>query len=308
MKIKKPKFWDLKKPNLTAFLLLPLTIPYSLYNLFRKRGKTNFSKIKTICVGNIYLGGTGKTPLSVKISELLNKENLKSTIIKKYYIDQIDEQELIEKKTNLICQRNRINCLNEAIIKNFKYAIFDDGLQDDSINYDIKICCFSSKHWIGNSFLIPAGPLREKIKSIKNFDIVFLNFAKSDNHQIKKKILEINKGIKIFESNYKPMNLNEFNLSISYVAISAIGNPENFENTLKDNHFKLIKHFSFPDHYNFKEIELNNIKKFAKENNAKIVTTEKDYLRINKKNRENIDLLKMEITINNEDKLLKLII
>ena len=70
-----------------------------------------FPNIKTICVGNIYIGGTGKTPLSIKISKLLNEKNFKTTVAKKFYNEQKDEQLLIKNKTNLISKRNRKDCL-----------------------------------------------------------------------------------------------------------------------------------------------------------------------------------------------------
>ena len=141
--IKKPKFWDKKKPNFFAYFLLPISKIVSLLIKLKKKENLRFPNIKIICVGNIYIGGTGKTPLSIKISQLLNKNNLNSTVVKKFYKEQKDEQLLISKKTNLISKKNRKECIDNAINKGFKCAIFDDGLQDYSIRYDLKICCFS---------------------------------------------------------------------------------------------------------------------------------------------------------------------
>ena len=63
MNFRKPLFWDLKKPNFFSYLLVPLTIPLIINNfLFNFKKKNKFSKIKSVCVGNIYIGGTGKTP------------------------------------------------------------------------------------------------------------------------------------------------------------------------------------------------------------------------------------------------------
>ena len=176
MKLNKPNFWDYKKPNFLAYILLPLTFPILIRNFFAKSfSKNKFHKIKTVCVGNIYLGGTGKTPLSIKINNLLKAQGLKSTVVKKFYNDQSDEQTLIKNYTNLICKKNRLDALNDAINQKFEFAIFDDGLQEKSINYDLKIVCFTNSQWKGNGFIIPAGPLREKIESLKNFDIIFIN-------------------------------------------------------------------------------------------------------------------------------------
>ena len=76
MNLKKPKFWDYKSPNIFAYLLLPLALLIQLIKLFESKPKLEISKVKTICVGNIYIGGTGKTSLSIKINEILNKKIL----------------------------------------------------------------------------------------------------------------------------------------------------------------------------------------------------------------------------------------
>ena len=307
MMIKKPKFWDLKKPNFLGYLLLPLSKIFSLLNALRKGKNLKFTGIKIICVGNIYIGGTGKTPLSIKICNLLNKKNFKATVVKKFYKDQKDEQLLISNKSNLISENERKECIEKAIYKNFKYAIFDDGLQDKSINYDIKICCFSSNNWIGNGYVIPAGPLREKITSLRNFDVVFLNGPDINNGLIREEILKVNKNIKIFEGRYKIQNLNKLDRSQNYIAFSGIGNPENFNFSLKENNFKILKTFSFPDHYNYKNNEIKNLKKFAKKNNSKIITTEKDFHRIDRELRDDVNYIEMDLIISDESKLLDLI-
>ena len=308
MMIKKPKFWDKKKPGFFAYLLMPISNLVSLYNLVRKSQNLKFPNIKTICVGNIYVGGTGKTPLSIKICQLLNKKNFKSTVLKKFYNEQKDEQLLISNRTNLISKRDRKKCLENAIEKNYEFAIFDDGLQDKSINYDLKICCFSSNNWIGNGCIIPAGPLREKIQAIKEFDIVFLNGPNKENENIKNKIFKINRNVKIFEGRYVVKNLDKLDNNQNYVAFSGIGNPENFYSTLKENNLNIFKYFTFPDHYNYKKNELDNMKRYAIKNDLKVITTEKDYFRINKELRQDVDYIEMDLEIINEKQFLDLLL
>ena len=99
MKLKKPNFWDYKKPNLISYLLLPFTLPFIVNNFFLNINRKKRNKeIKSICVGNIYVGGTAKTPLTIKIFEILKKMNLKTATIKKFYNNQIDEQKILQKK------------------------------------------------------------------------------------------------------------------------------------------------------------------------------------------------------------------
>ena len=103
MKFKKPKFWDYKKPSISAYLLLPISTAIKLINYLRAKikNKKKYSSIKTICIGNIYLGGTGKTSLCIKINDLLKRANIRSCFIKKFYINQLDEQRLLENNGKL---------------------------------------------------------------------------------------------------------------------------------------------------------------------------------------------------------------
>ena len=305
MKFKKPKFWDYKNPNLLAYILLPFTLPIYIKNIFSTKTLIQKENLKKICVGNIYLGGTGKTPLAIKISNMF--KNKKSSVIKKFYKDQIDEQKLIKKYSNIICKTSRVEALKIARKKKLDYVIFDDGLQDKSINYDLKIVCFNNVQWIGNGFLIPAGPLREGIKSLKKYDAVILNGDSSKNKFIKKTIKKISNKLKIFESYYKPVNLNKFNIKKNYVVFSGIGNNNNFTTLLKNNSFNIFKNFNFPDHYSFKSSEINNIIKYAKDNKCKIITTEKDFLRLDNKLKKTVKYLKVEIKIRNYNSFYKYI-
>ena len=308
MKLKKPKFWDDKKPNFLSYLLLPLTFPIIINNFFLKKNKKNSNKkIKKICVGNIYVGGTAKTPLTIKIYEILKDLGYKAATIKKFYKDQIDEQRILNSKTTLYCAKNRNQALNQAIKDSADVVIFDDGLQDRSINYDLKFVCFNNLKWIGNGFLIPAGPLREKLESISKYNAVFLNGNERDNSNIKSLINKFNKDIPIFESTYKPINIDQFDTSAKYLIFSGIGNPDSFKKTLIKNKIKIVKEIIFADHYNYTLKDIENIKLLAKNLNAKILTTEKDYLRINNKISSGIDFLQIELIIKNEDNLIKFI-
>ena len=126
----KPKFWDLKKPNFLSYLLLPLTIPIRVNNLFLKiKSKKKYKEVKTICLGNIYIGGTGKTPTIVKIYELL-KDKFKIITAKKQYSKHIDEQIILKKRTKFLCANNRVDIINTGIKNKTELILFDDGLQE----------------------------------------------------------------------------------------------------------------------------------------------------------------------------------
>ena len=137
----------------------------------------------------------------------------------------------------------------------------------------------------------------EKIRSNKN----------KENENIKTKIFEINSNIKIFEGRYKVKNSEKLDKTQNYLAFSGIGNPENFYITLKEINLNISKYLTFPDHYNYKKLELDNIKKYATKNNLKIITTEKDYLRISEEERRDINFLEIKLEIENENQLINFI-
>ena len=123
MNLKKPKFWDYKKPNIYAYLLSPLAFIVKIINFIKKNSNKKKTKIKTICVGNIYIGGTGKTSLSIKINEILNKKKIKSCIVKKFYKNQIDEQKVLKNHSKLFLSLRRLDAIKQAESENYEIAI-----------------------------------------------------------------------------------------------------------------------------------------------------------------------------------------
>ena len=130
MKFKKPKFWDLKKPNIYSYILLPIAFLIQIFAYFKKKTKINDFKIKTICVGNIYVGGTGKTSLCIKINEILKNKNIRSCFIKKFYKDQLDEQKILKNRGQVFSSKVRVDSIKQAEHENYEVAIIDDGLHE----------------------------------------------------------------------------------------------------------------------------------------------------------------------------------
>ena len=299
MKLKKPLFWS-KNNNLFSFILFPVSLLiqllYFFKNIFLKNKKIS---IPVICVGNIYLGGTGKTPLSIELVRILKKFNMNPVLIKKSYKDQIDEIDLINSKDiEIIKNSSRYTALKEAEKRGFKSIVLDDGFQDHSIYKDLSILCFNEKQLIGNGFTIPAGPLREPLSALRRSQIILINGEK--NEDFENKIKSINNKINIFYSKYIAQNSNKF-LNENILAFAGIGNPENFFDLLKENNINVKKHISFPDHYNYSKKELDKLLKISKEHNLKLLTTEKDFFRIKHFNTTDIDYLTIKLEIINEE-------
>jgi tetraacyldisaccharide 4'-kinase len=306
MEFKKPKFWDYKKPNIYSYFLWPISILIRLFNFLKILStRKNYSSTKTICVGNIYLGGTGKTSLSLKINEILRQKKIKTCFIKKFYSNQIDEQNILEDNGKLFKNKKRFESLKQAAKEGYKIAIFDDGLQDFSINYDLNIVCFNNINWIGNGLTIPSGPLRESINDIKKYRNVFLNGNNEDLDEIKKYIFKIDPTINVYQGKYVPKNLNEFNIKDKFLVFSGIGNHATFISMLKINKFNIVKEIEFPDHYEYSKKDINNIISTAKDLDCKIITTEKDYARLKIDNFSDIKHIKVDLEILNEEIFLK---
>ena len=299
MQLKKPLFWS-KNNNLYSFILFPFSLLIQLLFFFKNIFlKTKKISIPVICVGNIYLGGTGKTPLSIEIVRILKTFNMAPVLVKKFYKDQFDEIDLIKSKNiEIIKNSSRYIALKEAEERGFKSVVLDDGFQDHSIYKDLSILCFNEKQLIGNGFTIPAGPLREPLSALRRSKIILINGKK--NEDFENKIKSINNEINIFYSKYIAQNSNKF-LNENILAFAGIGNPENFFDLLKENNINAEKKISFPDHYNYSKKELDKLLKISKENNLKLLTTEKDFFRIKHFNITDIDYLTIKLKIINEE-------
>ncbi len=302
MKFKKPKFWEKNRSKFFPYLLLPISyilkiLRFLSFCLPKKEKKFN---IKTICVGNIYIGGTGKTSLSLRINEILKKKNIKSCFIKKDYPNQTDEQKILSNHGKLFLSKKRVAALKKAINENYEIAIFDDGLQDHSIKYDICFVCFNDTNWVGNGFTIPSGPLREDLNNLIKYKHVCINGNMENLDIIKHQINIINPNIKIHLGEYVPINLEEFDLSKNYLAFSGIGNHQSFIKMLKNYNIKVINDIEFPDHYKYSDEEIKKLISIAKKYSAKIVTTEKDLNRIDVQKFNEIKIIKSKLNVINE--------
>jgi len=303
IKLFKPKFWDIKTINIFSILLFPLSLITLVLIFFKKRiTKKRVFEIPIICVGNIYVGGTGKTPTSIVLSKELSILGFKPVIIRKFYANHTDEFNQIRNNfNNLIINKDREAGIIEAQQKGYNVVILDDGFQDYKIKKDLNIICFNQNQLIGNGFILPAGPLRENLSALINANIVLINGKK--DHDFEKRVIKINNNLKIYYSEYKPINIDEFK-GHKLLALAGIANPENFFMLLKKNNLNIKKKLIFPDHYKFTKKDLQNIVNIARENNLKIVTTEKDFFKITDFKLKEINHLKVSLVFQEKKKLL----
>ena len=304
MNFKKPEFWDYSGLSIWSIILYPFSILFLLASLLIKllKIKKKFH-IPIICVGNIYIGGTGKTPLAIEIFKIIKSNEKNPGFVKKGYDYLYDEIQILKKIGKVFTNKNRKEAISSLILLGHDVAILDDGFQDFSIKKDFSILCFNSNQLIGNGFIIPSGPLREKISSIKKADCIFINGSK--NLEFENKIKEINKNIKIFYSKYTIKDLDKFK-NKKVVAFARIGNPSNFFKLLKENNINIKKTYSFPDHHNYSKKDYDYLIKLSEEG-VLLVTTEKDYSRLNDKMKKSFDYVKIKLEIENKNEFINLI-
>jgi tetraacyldisaccharide 4'-kinase len=318
----KPKFWDEKKNSFLSILLYPLSIIYYLIVEIKKKiyipQKFN---IPIICVGNIYIGGTGKTSAAIEIAKILNQFKKICFLTKGYgrksnkdiYLNELnisnqntedtgDEALLLNKFGHVYISNNRLEAIKNIIKLGYDAIILDDGFQDHLIFKNINILCFDSKNWIGNNNLIPAGPLREPLTSIKEANFIIIKGEK--NQIIEKKIKTISPNVEIIYAENRIENIETLK-NKNFIAFTGIGNPYSFFNTLIDSNIKIIKKFIYQDHFQFTEKNYKTLFQEAENNNCNLITTEKDWVRINKQFKDKVYYTKLSTLLIGKESLEK---
>ena len=141
MKFKKPKFWN--NINFLSVILLPFSLFTLIFNILKSQVITeNRFNIPIICIGNIYVGGTGKTPTSIFLGNELKKLGRNPAILRKFYDAHADEYNLIKNYfNNLILNKSRLEGIKSEM-HNFDSIILDDGFQDYTIKKKFKYNMF----------------------------------------------------------------------------------------------------------------------------------------------------------------------
>ena len=147
--------------------------------------------------------------------------------------------------------------------------------------------------------------IKRKISSLKKFDAIFLKHNEF-NDDVINSIKNYNPKLEIFNTSYQIKNLNKFDFSKKYLIFSGIGNPNNFRKILQKNKFNLIDEIIYPDHFEYKIKDINYIIDRAKKNDAEIITTEKDFVKISKLDDNKINFVEIDLKIDDEKNLLTL--
>ncbi|NBS85008.1 MAG: tetraacyldisaccharide 4'-kinase, partial [Verrucomicrobia bacterium] len=216
--------------------------------------------------------------------------------------DTGDEALLLNKFGHVYISNNRAEAINTIIKLGYDAIILDDGFQDHLIFKNINILCFDSKNWVGNNNLVPSGPLREPLVSIKKANFVIIKGEK--NQIIEKEIKIINPNIEIIYAENKIENIETLK-NKNFIAFTGIGNPYSFFDTLLNHNVKIIKQIIYPDHFQFTEKNYKKLSEEAVNNKCNLITTEKDYVRINNQIKEKIYYTKLNTLLIEKESLEK---
>ncbi len=315
--MKTPEFW--KNINFISILLWPLSLLYFIF--YKLRCLINFrpykSKIPIICIGNLIAGGSGKTPLAIEIAKILKNNNKNYCFLSKGYggnfkgIKKVDindnflivgdEALILVKYGDTFISKNRVKGLkyiNENF--NYDYIIMDDGLQNPTFLKDIVILVINGTFGLGNNMFLPAGPLRDRLEYIYNMvDLVVINGKDEKNIEELCK----NYGLPFTTAKIK-VNIDNIDLDKEYRAFCGLGLPEKFKRTLEENHIKIKDFIVFEDHHKYLKLDIEKIK-----NNDKInlITTEKDWVKLDLEDKKDIKYLDIFLDIENKKLIEELI-
>ena len=302
------------------FIFFPLSIIYYLLFLLKKIQSNEKSfQTKIVCIGNCSVGGDGKTSTVLSLINLYKSRNIKVAVLLKGYkgkikvptqvnivnhsaVDVGDEALLYVEHAKTFISNDRLKGIN-FIITQFSpdVILIDDGLQDFRIKKDKSILVINGERGFGNGFLLPVGPLRQSPSSAMELaDIIIIVGDDKGNSLDAYKSKFKNKLFLKAEITCKKNQLDK-----NYFAFSGIGNNPSFINTLDTNNYNLTKIKSFPDHYYYTDNDIKNIKKYAIDNDLEIITTEKDWKRLNTKQRLGINFLRISLEFSNDEALSK---
>lgn len=290
----KTPWWFLHKTPL-AFLLLPISWVYYFFArvvyLFRKIGAYK-SRRKIICIGNIMAGGVGKTPIVRAIAEFLDAPVVMRGYKKSAKTGNVGDEAAMLARTGLQVhvgdRKSNIVLLNKQT-KDSSPIVMDDGFQNPKIVKDISILVFDQGLGYGNGFLLPAGPLREPRRAVRRADAIIIVKNKKP-----KKRFKLPEELPVFYATSKTFS--PYDEDEKLYAFAGIGYPKKFFNSLNN----VVGKKSFPDHYQYTDKDLEKLFEAANKKGAKLITTEKDWIRLPEELRSDIKYARLDMIIDNQ--------
>lgn len=312
--MKAPSFWSHK--GMISSALLPLSALYNSLSALRTKASSPYqANIPVICVGNITSGGTGKTPVTAFIATLLHNQGYKVAILSRGYGGTQkkplkvafakhaaslvgDEPLLLSQFADVIISRNRAE--GARYIEDhggYDVIVMDDGMQNPQLAKDAVLTVFDGAIGVQNNRILPAGPLRQSLSSaMPSTDLVMINGQDATSlcdHLG-------NLPCVSFDLAPAPSEVEKM-LQGPVFAFAGIGRPKRFFDTLKNQGYQLAGSKGFGDHYQYQETDLADLSQLAKATGARLITTEKDWVRLPKDWQDQVAYLPVRLQISEKD-------
>lgn len=300
------KIWYRSKPSLISLLLKPVSILFSKIAASRKIKQLEIqykSKIPVTIVGNISVGGTGKTPVVRKLAEEYLKIGKNPAIISRGYGAKADRYpfevtkdtpasqcgdepamlfDALRGQIPIVISPQRVDSVKyiEQEYPNTDVIISDDGLQHYKLGRDREIVVVDASRMFGNQLCLPAGPLREPVVRLESVDqVVVVGELDSDDYSFLKSYNDNVVEAKIIPSNFVNLVTNEvvesdYFYAREVFAVAGIGNPDKFFNTLSELGINISDSKVFKDHHKYISKDFDSIG-----SNQPLIMTYKDAIK-----------------------------
>ena len=301
--MKHPDFWGKEQPDWRTKALLPASWLYHAGHQIRYAScRPKRAGVPVICVGNVTVGGTGKTPVSVYIADYLASQGINVHFLSRGYggrqtfsptlvdtdthtaIDVGDEPLILARHHVTWVSPDRAAGAQMAAADGAELIVMDDGFQNPGLIKDLSILIFDGEFGIGNGALLPAGPLREPLSNA----ILRAHAAIIIGDDSKNLEATLATTLPVFKANFVPIG-NKGKTGLPVVAFAGIGRPDKFFSSLGAAGYHVKAKRSFPDHHNYSNSDLNALRSESRKLGAKLITTEKDFLRLKKSERTDIE-------------------
>ncbi|MEQ1754969.1 MAG: tetraacyldisaccharide 4'-kinase [Micropepsaceae bacterium] len=304
MRLQAPDFWYANPDDTVAFVLRPLGWIYALVGRLRHLFTTPFkTTVPVICVGNLTAGGTGKTPLAIAIGERLKARGLRVAFLSRGYgadvpgamvvdgsqdlaSDVGDEPLMLAQYAMTVVSPDRPAGARLAVSRGAQVIVMDDGFQNPSLSKDLCFVVVDAAKGFGNGCVIPAGPLRERVEDGLGRANGLILMGTGD--------AKLPDSKPVLRAELVPVAGEAQRLKDqAVVAFAGIGLPQKFFDTAASCGASVKASKSYPDHFAYSDDDLAELRELAKANNAKLLTTEKDWLRLPTNARREVEFLKV---------------
>lgn len=298
MHLNPPNWWSEKK-HILSKLVRPVGVLYG--QAVERRWKLTSpyqSVLPVICIGNLTVGGAGKTPTAMAIAERLLEKGEKPAFLTRGYKGKHQGPHLVDQKTDTaeevgdealllakiaptIVAKNRPNGAQFIEAHGSTVIIMDDGFQNPTLHKDFSLAVIDGQTGVGNGEIFPAGPLRASLPFQLDLADAILSIGKTTSEETALILLGIAPKNPFFRGILSPTGKSEKLKGTQVLAYSGIGRPEKFFETLEKLGANIVKREPFPDHYNFSVKDAERLLSAAKDSGATLVTTQKDLVRLN---------------------------